>query len=152
MSVINALKWYGKKECWKTSKLWSSHKDFIPTNGLKILPVGGRNNAFVTVFYFYHCHPFIFHGWAGQFPYGWQVLWSMANPIITCILCRLMHLAILHINVSSNILLSIARQRECHSWRKRGAHDDYWVAHCCWHFLCWMWLTCGMEIRKRSYV
>jgi len=56
------------------------------------------------------------------------------------------HLTILHMNVSSNILLSIARQCECHSWRERGAHDDYWIAHGCWHFLCWMLLTCGMEI------
>lgn len=84
-------------------------------------------------------------------PYAWPIE-KMVDPIISCILGRL---------IDSNVIWQFymwmlqvtfcfpnAWQCKCHTRGERRAHDDYWIAHCCWHFLCWMLLNCGLEICK----
>lgn len=42
-------------------------------------------------------------------------------------------------------------QCECVSWSTWREDDDDGNAHCCWHFLCWVWIHCGMEICMISF-
>lgn len=39
-------------------------------------------------------------------------------------------------------------QSECFGWRERGETDDDWDAYSGWHFLCWVWINCRLEICK----
>lgn len=46
------------------------------------------------------------------------------------------------------IRISNHLQSERNFRRERRENDDDRVAHCCWHFLCWMWINSGVEICK----